>query len=242
MLALYNELEEIIPLFLFSEFVKGQHYLCLECLAELTLETTKWLPDGPVAKDLPASAGDRGPLLVWEESHVPQSNLACALHHWASAPEPALGNRRPTACSQRGARLLPNWREQWRPRAATQKWTNKYKNCTKCFPSRKIFTHWPVSLGIKGLFRLSILFSIWCFTHFKTHVHVNTGETLPQTTKFLSLPKLCAISVQHFSFPVVNPTNPDIPNMVLHSQYCLDLDSPTVFASQNLSWDHFPSP
>ena len=114
-----------------------------------------------------------------------------------------------------------------------------YKNCTKCFPSRKIFTHWPVSLGIKGLFRLSILFSIWCFTHFKTHVHVNTGETLPQTTKFLSLPKLCAISVQHFSFLVVNPTNPD---MVLHSQHCLDLDSPTVFASQNLSWDHFPSP
>ena len=41
MLALYNELEEIIPLFLFSEFVKGQHYLCLECLAELTLETTR---------------------------------------------------------------------------------------------------------------------------------------------------------------------------------------------------------
>lgn len=40
MLALYNELEEIIPLFLFSEFVKGQHYLCLEGLAELTLETT----------------------------------------------------------------------------------------------------------------------------------------------------------------------------------------------------------
>ena len=43
-LALYNELEEIIPLFLFSEFVKGQHYLCLEGLAELTLETTTWLP------------------------------------------------------------------------------------------------------------------------------------------------------------------------------------------------------
>ena len=81
MLALYNELEEIIPLFLFSEFVKGQHYLCLECLAELTLETTRWLLDGPVAKDLPACAGDRGPLLVWEDSHVPQSNLACAPHH-----------------------------------------------------------------------------------------------------------------------------------------------------------------
>lgn len=40
MLALYNELEEIIPLFLFSELVKGQHYLRLEGLAELTLETT----------------------------------------------------------------------------------------------------------------------------------------------------------------------------------------------------------
>lgn len=160
MLALHNELEEIVPLFLFSEFVKGQHYLCLECLAELTLETTKWLLDGPVAKDLPAGAGDKGPLLVWEESHMPQSNLACALHHWASAPEPALGNRRPTACSQRGARLLPNRREQWGPRAATQTWTNKCKNCTKCFPSRKIFTHWPVSSGIKGLLRLSILFSI----------------------------------------------------------------------------------
>jgi hypothetical protein len=159
MLALYNELEEIIPLFLFSEFVKGQRYLCLECLAELTLETTRWLPDGPVAKDLPAGAGDgstpglgRFPRATEQPGRgtppLSLSTRACAWQQEANGLKP---ERSPACCT---------WREQWRPRAATHKWTNKYKNCTKCFPSTRIFTHWPVSSRIKGLLRLSILFSI----------------------------------------------------------------------------------
>lgn len=207
MLALYNELEEIIPLFLFSEFVKGQRYLCLECLAELTLETTRWLPDGPVAKDLPAGAGDgstpglgRFPRATEQPGRgtppLSLSTRACAWQQEANA------------WSQRGALPAAPGESSEDPEQPHISEQTNIKTVPSVFPARGFLLTNQFLQGLKDYSGFLCFFqSIWCFTHFKIHVHVKIGETLPQTTKFLSLPKLCAIFVQYFSFLVVNPTN-----------------------------------
>ena len=82
------------------------------------------------------------------------------------------------------------------------------KTVPSVFPAQGFLLTDQFLQGLKDYSGFLFFFqSIWCFTHFKIHVHVKIGETLPQTTKFLSLPKLCAIFVQYFSFLVVNPTN-----------------------------------
>lgn len=146
----------------------------------------------------------------------------------------ATGGQRPAAREEPACCLTGESSED--PEQPHRREQTNVKTVPSVFPAGRFLLTDQFLQGLKDYSGFLFFFqSIWCFTHFKTHVHVNTGETLPQTTKFLSLPKLCAISVQRFSFPVVNPTNPGIPTTVLHSQHCLDLDSPTVFSSQNLS-------
>lgn len=83
------------------------------------------------------------------------------------------------------------------------------------FSQQEDFTHWPVSSGIKrttqAFYSFSINLVFYTFQNSRACNHWRKHYLRPLNSNSYRLPKLCAISVQRFSFPCYSPHKSGIP-------------------------------